>query len=235
MRGFEKGTDVTSELDAIRGAFAKAAAAIWATYDPDEAWRQSAELGNLVRELESDSATLRAKVAAEMKRTGGLTLTDLAARLGVSLTRAAQLAKAGKQEGQIMTEASDSPEQPAVALAIIATDRGVLVEDRADKIPPVSFPGGDVNPGESAAAAAIRRTLAETGITITVTGELGRRVHPKTARTIIYLSAAAEGSLDAQLLDTEDLTAVRWVSAEETRALMPDLYGPVREYLDNLG
>ena len=34
--------------------------------------------------------------------------------------------------------------------------------------------------------------------------------------------------------DPEDLEEVRWVSIDETRTLMPDLYGPVRQYLDEL-
>ena len=39
---------------------------------------------------------------------------------------------------------------------------------------------------------------------------------------------------EPQLGDPEDLAEVRWVSIDETRELMPDMYGPVRQYLDEL-
>ena len=34
--------------------------------------------------------------------------------------------------------------------------------------------------------------------------------------------------------DPDDLDEVRWASIDETRELMPDMYGPVRQYLDEL-
>ena len=39
---------------------------------------------------------------------------------------------------------------------------------------------------------------------------------------------------DPQLGDPEDLEEVRWASIDETRMLMTDMYGPVRQYLDEL-
>jgi NADH pyrophosphatase NudC (nudix superfamily) len=34
--------------------------------------------------------------------------------------------------------------------------------------------------------------------------------------------------------DPDDLEEVRWVSIDETRTLMSDMYSPVRQYLDDM-
>jgi 8-oxo-dGTP diphosphatase len=230
MRGYEKGTDVPAELATLRAAFAKVAAAIWATYDNDQAWRWAGELGETVKQLYSDAATLRARVAAEVARTEGLTIEGTGRRLGISMSRAGQLVKTGRKE-TIMTESADMPELPAVALAIITDGGLVLVERRRDGIPPVTFPGGEVLAGESAGEAAARRVLAETGLTVISSTPIGRRIHPKTQRTMIYLAAETDLA-EPRLLDTEDLLSVEWMAIEETRRTMPDMFAPVREYLD---
>ena len=133
-----------------------------------------------------------------------------------------------------MTDPGTLEEQPTLALAIItAPGKGVLIEHRKDGIPPWTFPGGDVTPGETAAAALTRKVPAETGIEIKPVLLFGRRVHPRTSRTTVYLAADVAGdALEPQVLDAEDLDAVEWADLDTVRARMPDMYPPVREHLE---
>jgi 8-oxo-dGTP diphosphatase len=61
------------------------------------------------------------------------------------------------------TPAASGP--PAVAVAIVAGDLGVLFGRRRDGVPPWTSPGGKIEPGENPEDAAVRETLEETGPT----------------------------------------------------------------------
>ena len=231
MRGYEKGTSVTAELAALRQAFSRAAAAIWAEYDSETAWRQAAELADMARAMESDAVTLRGQVVRSMMQLRGISATEASAALGIDKALTSRLLKRAREAG-IMTSASDQPELPTVALAIITRDGQVLTEVRKDGKPPRTFPGGEIMPGESAAAAAARRVEAETGLQVRTGAELGRRIHPKTGRTMVYLAAEVTGG-ELELRDTDDLEAVEWVPIGSTRQSMADMFSPVREHLDS--
>ena len=132
-----------------------------------------------------------------------------------------------------MTDPGTLEELPTVALAIVTSSKGVLVEHRKDGIPPWTFPGGDVSVGETAAASLTRKVPAETGIEIKPVLLFGRRIHPRTSRTMVYLAAEPiDEDTEPQVLDTADLDAVEWASLDEVRERMPDMYPPVREHLD---
>ncbi len=81
------------------------------------------------------------------------------------------------------------PEPPPVAVAIVTSVLGALAGRRNDRTPPWTFIAGQVNPGESPADAAIREVKEETGLDVIAGRVLGRRVHPATSRTLIYLAA----------------------------------------------
>jgi 8-oxo-dGTP diphosphatase len=138
-----------------------------------------------------------------------------------------------REKGNPVTEPTTLPEQPHVALAIITSDEGVLVAKRRDGIPPWTFLGGEIQPGESSGDALRRRVQAESALTVTSVRFIGRRIHPKTSRVMVYGHVAVEPGPPV-LSDPEDLSEVRWVPIDETRDLMPDMYGPVRQYLDEL-
>lgn len=125
------------------------------------------------------------------------------------------------------------PEQPRVVLAIITSDKGVLVAKRRDDTPPWTFPGGEILDGETDEDAVTRQVREETGLQLASMHYLGRRIHPRTSRECGYWQVEV-GPGEPVLGDTEDLSEVRWASIDETRTLMSDMYSVVRRYLDEL-
>jgi 8-oxo-dGTP diphosphatase len=233
MVGYVKGTTPDGEMARVREAFALATTAIQAWPDPREAQAAADQLVEMARNLQKEAADFRGYLAAYLMDAHGMTITELAAFLGVSRPRASQIISAARERGTPVTEPTTLPEQKHVVLAIITSGHNVLIEKRRDGIPPYSFPGGEIEHDETYAQAAKRRVLAETGVNITTTTLIGRRLHPKTSRVVVYAHATVD-STDVHLGDPEDLAEVRWASIDETRELMPDMFGTVRQYLDEL-
>ena len=231
--GYEKGTTPDGEMAHIREAFARATAAIHAWPNAQEAQEATKALADLMRDLQRETAEFRAYEAACLMDSHGLTRDELAAFLGVTPTRVSQMVSAARKKGNPVTEPLTLPEQPHVALAIITSDRGVLVAKRLDGIPPYTFIGGEIRDGETAGDALRRKVQAEAGLTVTSVSFIGRRLHPKTSRVMVYGHVKVEAG-EPRLGAPEDLAEVRWVSVDETRELMPDMFGPVRQYLDEL-
>lgn len=215
----------------VREAFARAAAAIQAWPDAQEARDAADQLQTLVRDLQREAAEFRGYLAAYLMDTYGMTITELAAFLGVSRPRASQIISVARERGNPVTEPLTLPEQPHVALAVITSDKGVLVARRKDGIPPWTFLGGEIQPGETSGEAMRRKVTDEAGLKVTAVRFIGRRIHPKTSRVMVYGHVEVAPG-DPELGDPDDLAEVRWASIDETRDLMPDMYGPVRQYLD---
>jgi 8-oxo-dGTP diphosphatase len=89
-----------------------------------------------------------------------------------------------RREGLLMREAAH-----IIALAIITSRRGVFLGRRADRTPPWSFPGRKIEPGESAATAAVREVLEEPGLRVRSADVIGARIHPVTGVFIAYIAA----------------------------------------------
>lgn len=119
---------------------------------------------------------------------------------------------------------------PVVAVGVITCDLGVLLGRRADRMPLWTFPGGKAEPGETLAQTVAREVREETGLRVTVHGEVGRRTHPATGRQMIYLACTPAGSVEAQA-DGQELVEVRWVPFADLDALVLQLFDPVREHL----
>ena len=233
MVGYTKGTTPVGEMTHIREAFARAASAIKAWPDTTEAWRAANALGELARDLQREAADFRGYLAAYLLDSRQATVAELAAFMGVTPQRASQLITRAREKGDPVTEPTTLPEQPHVALALITSERGVLVAKRRDGIPPWTFLGGEIRSGESSGEALRRKVEHEAGLTVTSTRFIGRRIHPKTSRVMVYVHVEVQAG-EPHLGDPDDLEEVRWVSIDETRELMPDMFGPVRQYLDEL-
>ena len=233
MTGYAKGMTPEGEMDLISQAFARATASIYAWPDAAEARDAADSLQELIADLRRQAAEFRGYLAAYLMDAHGLSVTELAAFLGVSRPRASQIISAARERGNPVTEPLTLQEQPHIALAIITSDRGVLIAKRQDGIPPWTFLGGEILPGESAADALRRKVQDEGGLAVTTSRFIGRRIHPKTSRVMVYGHVEVEPG-EPRNGDPEDLAEVRWASIDETRELMPDMYGAVRQYLDEL-
>ena len=121
---------------------------------------------------------------------------------------------------------------PVVA-AIVTSARGVLIGQRRDGKPPWTFIAGeqDAVKDEHPADTAVREVKEETGLRVTAGEVIGKRVHPKTGRTMIYIAAAPTHGTEVFVNDEEELAEVRWVSLAEAGELLPGMFEPVRKHL----
>jgi 8-oxo-dGTP pyrophosphatase MutT (NUDIX family) len=130
------------------------------------------------------------------------------------------------------TEPSTVPEPRPVVAAIVTSCLGVLVARRNDGKPPWTFVAGEIEPGESPADAAVREVKEETGLQIRSGGVIGRRVHPRTGRTMVYIAAQPVQGTSAFVSDEQELAEVRWVSLAQADELMGGtIFEPVRKHL----
>jgi 8-oxo-dGTP pyrophosphatase MutT (NUDIX family) len=130
---------------------------------------------------------------------------------------------------------ADKPQYPAVAVAIVTSRLGVLAGKRNDGKPPWTFIAGKCEAGESPADAIVREVKEETGLLIRAKQTIGERIHPKTGKHLVYVSAIPAGrSRDVFVGDEEELAEVRWLTLYEADQLMPDMHAPVREYLGRI-
>lgn len=233
MTGYTKGSTPENEMTRLQEAFARATAAIYAWPDATEAWQAANDLAGLIGKLRGEAAEFRSHLAVYLADYHGISTRELAVFMGVTPQRASQIITRARKKGNPVTEPTTLPEQPHVALAVITSDRGVLIAKRLDGIPPWTFLGGEINEGESSGDALRRRVQAEAGLTVTGIQFIGRRIHPKTSRVMVYGHVTVESG-EPRLNDPDDLSEIHWASIDETRELMPDMYGPVRQYLDEL-
>ena len=225
-------------------AFYRATTAIRAWPDAAAALKASKALWDRVEKMRTETAEFRDWLAAYLADTHGVTHEELAASMGVSRAAVSQRIARAREKGYPVTEPATLPEQAHVGLAIITSDRGVLIAKRRDGIPPWTFLGGDIHEGESAENALRRRVTAESGLTVESVQFIGRRIHPKTSRVMVYCHAevvragrlgsprrAAAGRPGGRVEE------VRWATIAQRRApLMPGHVrgASVRQYLDEL-
>lgn len=139
------------------------------------------------------------------------------------------------EEERTLPDSASTPEPQPVVAAIVTSHLGVLAGRRNDGKPPWTFIAGEIEPGEAAVDAAVREVKEETGLEVRAGyQEIGRRVHPKTKRTMIYLACTPVEGTDVFVGDEDELAEVRWLSLAEVDTLMPGVFEPVREHLGRL-
>jgi 8-oxo-dGTP pyrophosphatase MutT (NUDIX family) len=130
---------------------------------------------------------------------------------------------------------ADLPERPSVMVAIVTSKHGVLAGRRNDGKPPWTFPAGENELHESPADTIVRETKEETGLLIKAGRTIGERVHPRTSRHMVYVTATPAGrNRDVWVGDSDELAEVRWLTLAEADQLMPDMFPPVRRHLDRV-
>jgi 8-oxo-dGTP pyrophosphatase MutT (NUDIX family) len=126
-----------------------------------------------------------------------------------------------------------SPKPVPIVAAIVTSRLGVLVARRNDGKPPWTFVAGEIERGEDPADTAVREVKEETGLRISATEVIGRRVHPHTGREIVYLAARPTHGTKAFVGDEQELAEVRWVDLAQAAELMAgSIFEPVRRYLE---
>ncbi|PWR08598.1 NUDIX hydrolase [Micromonospora acroterricola] len=139
---------------------------------------------------------------------------------------------AGTEKGDHVPEDATTPERSPVVASIVTSERGVLIGRRNDGNPPWTFIAGEIEPGESSADAAVREVKEETGLLVRAAErEIGRRVHPNTGRTMVYLACYPTGKLDVFVGDEDELAEVKWASLDEVQQLLPKMFDRVLEHL----
>jgi 8-oxo-dGTP pyrophosphatase MutT (NUDIX family) len=208
--------------DRVRRVIAEALAAAEGAPDDDTAYQRASWLVDVLGASTTASGRMRAQAARRMKESAGLSIAQLGERLGVSKARAADM---------LRVTAAREPEPPPVVAAIVTSELGVLAGRRNDQTPPWTFIAGQIQPGESPADAAVREVKEETCLDVTPGRVLGRRVHPATGRTMIYLAAKPVSGTDVGVGDENELAEVRWLDLATADELLPGMYQPVRAYL----
>lgn len=129
---------------------------------------------------------------------------------------------------------SGADARPAVVAAVVVKDGQVLLVRRRVSEGALSwqFPGGEVDAEETGEQAAERETREETGLSVRATGSLGRRIHPGTGRTLVYVACEVMDGT-AEVGDVDEIAEVAWCG----RAGLADyvrypFHEPVRDYLD---
>jgi 8-oxo-dGTP pyrophosphatase MutT (NUDIX family) len=190
-------------------------------------------LAKELRTLSTEATSVLREEAWRIRDDEKLSLAPLAKRLGVSRTRAYEFLQARPDEPAPTEEPSTKPEPVPVAIAIVSSHLGVLTARRRDGKPPLTFIGGEIEPGESPADAAIREVKEETGLVIKTGRILGRRIHPQTNRSLTYVAAwPASADTGVAVLDEKELSSVEWMSFTEVTDVMgKNLFEPVRKHL----
>jgi 8-oxo-dGTP diphosphatase len=215
-----------------------ALADIRATADPAAAFAQLAGMSAELEEISNWVTGWQDWMAASMYDSGQVrSYAQLADLMGVSKTRVVQRVEAGRMKGNPVKDPGTSPEPPVVVAAIIIQPGlGVLTVHRVDGVPPYSFPAAEIQPGESPAAALIRRIPQEIGLEISPQHLIDGRLHPRSGHFMRYMLAHLADPSQAEQAaspDTDpDSDAVAWLSIEQTREFMADMFRPVRELID---
>lgn len=86
----------TTEEQDFRRAFAAAERSVAATPDAEDAFQRATQLVRAADDVVGEAAALRARMARRLMEDEGMTLSQLAERIGTSKSRADQLVRAAR-------------------------------------------------------------------------------------------------------------------------------------------
>lgn len=204
----------------------------------DENELRGAHVETLVAGLQDAEATsiigaqAAARIVTELKRR--YSWSELVRLTGMKQTTLHNRMHPRQSLRRSLTVPATEPEQQPVVAAIVTSPLGVLGSRRRVGKPEWGFITGEIEPGESPVDAAVREVKEETGLEVTAGGHpIGRRVHPATKRTMVYLACTPVAHSDLELFvgDPVELAEVRWLSLCEIDELFVGLYKPVRNHL----
>lgn len=233
--------DADKKINAVLAACRAALAAVSSLRSPQERIDAASQLSDRLRGYADEAAEMRNEDAIRIYEAEGLSLAQAAARAHISKARFDQIITRHRETQQTteyptevavpQVESAARPEPQPVVAAIVTNGMGVLIGRRNDGKPPWTFIAGEIEPGESPEDAGVREVKEETGLLVHATSVLGRRVHPKTGRTMIYMSAEPTHGTKVFVGDTEELAEVRWATLAEADDLLPGMFEPVHEHL----
>ena len=150
---------------------------------------------------------------------------DLAAGMGVQGRRwlAATLAVLSEDLDDTTGPDERLRSGPAVAVAVVGADAGVLAGRRRDGEPAWVLPAAIVGPGESPAEAAARACKEQAGLSVRVEREIGRRRRPMTGRQVIYLQCTPMSNAWLRAATSQELVEGRWLDRDQAEDLIPEL------------
>jgi len=217
-------------------ALEKVRTALGAIREIDDSQAKIEAAGQFSRDLRDaadDAGEIREEEVLAVWQAEGLSMTELAQRLGLSKARAHQIVTTARRErGLIQPKAK--PRTETIVAAIVTSPKGVLVGRRIDGKPLWTFIAGEHIEGETLEDTAVREVMEETGLEVVTTGSIGERQHPRTHRWMHYIAATPVSGTDAIVGDADELAEVRWVSLAEADMLMGGtIFEPVHEYLGN--
>lgn len=234
-------SDADRKVNAVLAACRAALAAIASLRSPQERIDAAHQLSDRLRGYADEAAEMRNEDAIRIFEAEGLSLAQAADRAHISKARFDQIIKRHRETqkaDQQTTEAAvpeaesvARPEPQPVVAAIVTNGMAVLIGRRIDGKPPWTFIAGEIEPGESPEDAGVREVKEETGLLVRATSVIGRRVHPKTGRTMIYMSAEPTHGTKVFVGDEDELAEVRWATLTEADDLLPGMFEPVRDHL----
>jgi ADP-ribose pyrophosphatase YjhB (NUDIX family) len=117
-----------------------------------------------------------------------------------------------------------------LVLAVVTAPPGLLLLHRPGETPPAVLPGGRPEPRESPGATAERGCEEETRVRVRAGRQLGRLVVDGIATTYVAARPVTEPPVGQVAVSLQ----VAWYSLNQVDLVLPDLWAPVREYLEKV-
>lgn len=93
------------------------------------------------------------------------------------------------------------------------------------------FPGGRVEEYETPHEAIVREVREETGLNVTVIGQISFRVHPITFAEIYYYHCQSSGYDNQDIPINQDIESLHWVAIKDIGKFIKEINPDISRYL----